>query len=47
MTAISSYLTTWNVTLALAVVLLPLLVWGAGVVRYIPNSRIGVAEKLW
>lgn len=30
-----------------ALVVIGLLTWAAGVIRYIPNDRIGVIEKLW
>jgi uncharacterized membrane protein YqiK len=36
-----------SVALLLALVVLALLLYAAGVVRYIPNDRIGVVEKLW
>jgi uncharacterized membrane protein YqiK len=46
-TVIASYLTDRNVGLALGAVILLLVALRAGMVRYIPNNRVGVVEKLW
>jgi uncharacterized membrane protein YqiK len=46
-TVISGYLVLGNVLWTLGLVAAGLLAWKAGMVRYIPNNRIGVVEKLW
>lgn len=47
MTVISSYLSLQAVVLALGALALAAIGWWSGVVRYIPNNRVGVVEKLW
>lgn len=44
---ISEYLSLGNVLWVLGSVAFGLLAWRSGFVRYIPNNRIGVVEKLW
>src|ERR1044071_8074727 len=38
---------TWAIIAALALLALLIVTRASGAVRYIPNSRIGVVEKLW
>ncbi|MET3521498.1 hypothetical protein ABID25_003337 [Mesorhizobium abyssinicae] len=39
---------TWTaIEIAVPVVVLAILFWRSGVVRYIPNDRLGILEKLW
>ena len=47
MTVISESLSVGNIALLVGLVAFGLLAWRSGFVRYIPNSRIGVVEKLW
>ena len=47
MTVISESLTVGNIALLLGLVAFGLLAWRSGFIRYIPNNRIGVVEKLW
>ncbi len=47
MTVISDFLSLGNVFLVMGLVAFGLLAWRSGFIRYIPNNRIGVVEKLW
>ncbi|RUW19225.1 MULTISPECIES: flotillin family protein [unclassified Mesorhizobium] len=39
---------TWTaIEIAVPVIVLAILFWRSGVVRYIPNDRLGILEKLW
>ncbi|TGT32045.1 flotillin family protein, partial [Mesorhizobium sp. M4B.F.Ca.ET.169.01.1.1] len=35
------------IEIAVPVIVLAILFWRSGMVRYIPNDRLGILEKLW